>query len=281
MQIDWFTFGAQIVNFLILLALLKYFLYDRIIDAMDERKKTIALQIEEAENKKQEAEQERSSLQEKQKELESDRKKILDRAKKEAEEQREKLVRDAKADVQSLRERWHASVQEERDSFLRELRQQTAQEVYHIVRRVLNDLADADVHEQTTELFMERIRSGGTNGEGLDVKEVAAHEQVDAVTVRSSFDLSSGQRQKLTRIVHEVLGKEIAVDYETESSLIFGISMQVGSSRLEWNAEDYLESLEEKTDAMLKDLESRKDAQQQRKNDQNKEHTDEKHSEEQ
>jgi F-type H+-transporting ATPase subunit b len=39
MGIDWFTLVAQIANFLILVALLKHFLYNRIIKAMDEREK--------------------------------------------------------------------------------------------------------------------------------------------------------------------------------------------------------------------------------------------------
>ena len=36
-MIDWFTVIAQIINFFILLWLLKHFLYKHIIDAMDER----------------------------------------------------------------------------------------------------------------------------------------------------------------------------------------------------------------------------------------------------
>ena len=37
MQIDWFTLLAQIVNFLLLVWLLKHFLYGRVVRAMDER----------------------------------------------------------------------------------------------------------------------------------------------------------------------------------------------------------------------------------------------------
>ena len=41
MTIDWFTFVAQIINFLILVALLKYFLYGRLVAAMDQRQQDI------------------------------------------------------------------------------------------------------------------------------------------------------------------------------------------------------------------------------------------------
>ena len=42
MLIDWFTVVAQVVNFLILVWLLKRFLYKPILDAIDAREKRIA-----------------------------------------------------------------------------------------------------------------------------------------------------------------------------------------------------------------------------------------------
>jgi F-type H+-transporting ATPase subunit b len=42
MLIDWFTVGAQALNFLILVWLLKRFLYKPILDAIDAREKRIA-----------------------------------------------------------------------------------------------------------------------------------------------------------------------------------------------------------------------------------------------
>ena len=41
MHIDWFVFFAQIVNFLLLVFLLKKFLYGRIVKAMDERERKV------------------------------------------------------------------------------------------------------------------------------------------------------------------------------------------------------------------------------------------------
>ncbi len=58
MLIDWFTVFAQIINFLILVFLLKRFLYEPIISAMDEREEKIALRMQAAEQKRNEAEQE-------------------------------------------------------------------------------------------------------------------------------------------------------------------------------------------------------------------------------
>ncbi len=55
MLIDWFTVVAQIVNFLILVWLLKRFLYKPILDALDAREKKIAKELADADLKKTEA----------------------------------------------------------------------------------------------------------------------------------------------------------------------------------------------------------------------------------
>jgi F-type H+-transporting ATPase subunit b len=65
MLIDWFTVGAQVLNFLILVWLLKRFLYKPILHAIDEREKRIAKELADADAKKAEAEKERDEFQHK------------------------------------------------------------------------------------------------------------------------------------------------------------------------------------------------------------------------
>ena len=52
MLFDWFTLIAQLVNFLVLVWLLKRYLYKPILDAIDERENLIASQLHAAEETK-------------------------------------------------------------------------------------------------------------------------------------------------------------------------------------------------------------------------------------
>ena len=52
MLIDWFTVGAQALNFLILILLMKRFLYKPILNAIDGREKRIAKELKDADAKK-------------------------------------------------------------------------------------------------------------------------------------------------------------------------------------------------------------------------------------
>ena len=62
MLIDWFTVGAQALNFIILVWLLKRFLYKPILNAVDAREQRIAAELADADAKRAEAKKERDEL---------------------------------------------------------------------------------------------------------------------------------------------------------------------------------------------------------------------------
>ena len=62
MEVDWFTVIAQILNFLVLVWLLKRFLYKPVLNAIDEREKKIASELEDAAIHKAEARKEKEKF---------------------------------------------------------------------------------------------------------------------------------------------------------------------------------------------------------------------------
>ncbi len=92
MLIDWFTVAAQALNFLILAWLLKRFLYQPILQAIDAREKRIALALADADRKMAEAEQERDAFQIKNEEFARQRDALLIQAVKEAKAERQRLL---------------------------------------------------------------------------------------------------------------------------------------------------------------------------------------------
>src|SRR5665647_1757282 len=78
MQINWFTVIAQIINFLILVWLLKRFLYKPILKAIDEREEKIAAQIKDAEAKDVTAKKEQAEFQKKNETFDKEKKEFID-----------------------------------------------------------------------------------------------------------------------------------------------------------------------------------------------------------
>ena len=92
MRIDWFTGSAQAINFLILVWLMKRFLYKPILDAVDAREKRVATELADAAAKKAEAKMERDDLQHKHDAFDPQRAAVLSKAPEEAAAARQRLL---------------------------------------------------------------------------------------------------------------------------------------------------------------------------------------------
>jgi len=254
MSIDWFTFFAQVINFFILLALLKRFLYDRVVAAMDQREKKIEQRLQEAEQKKQEAELQSASLRKEQKSLVSQKDTLLAQARQQADNEHYKLVQEARHDVDHLKKQWLESLDQEKAAFLSNLRQRTAQEVFNLSRHVFRDLADVAVEDRIVDTFVARLQDGTT-----DTGESLADFVNDGteLTVRSSSESTPAMRRKITDGIHEHLAKGPKIIFETNPELIMGIELRADGRKISWNVDHYLDSVEAKTrEALGTDAES-------------------------
>ena len=153
-MIDWFTIVAQIVNFLILVGLLKYFLYGRVIEAMEKREQVIASSWDEVNLAKEEAQQQRDLAEQHNRELEDQRQEELVRVHEEVEVHRRELTAKVREEVDQVKARWSAAIREESTSFLRDLRRRASEEVFAVARRVLDDLADTELERRIAEKFI-------------------------------------------------------------------------------------------------------------------------------
>ncbi len=244
MLIDWFTVIAQIVNFLILIALLKYFLYGRIIRAMDEREKKIASKMQEAEQEKEAAAREARSFREKKQEIEKKGERMLSQAKEEAEARRSELIQEARDEVANLKTGWQEAIQREKESFIRDFSQMASRQIYAIARRAFEDLADAELEEHAIEVFLTQVRKMKNNERKKFAESIKKAGNV--VTLRSAFVISTNMQKEITSALHEHIADGIKVQYETASELVLGIELMTRGQKIAWSLENYLKTLEEK-----------------------------------
>jgi F-type H+-transporting ATPase subunit b len=241
--INWFTVIAQIVNFLILVFLLKYFLYDRIVKAMDEREQRIQLRLKEAEEKKQEAEQEARSYLEKNRDFDAKREEMLAQAKKEADARRKELTREARQAVTKQRSVWLETIQRDKKSFVQDLRKMAGNQVYTIARKAFRDLADEDVEERTINAFL--VHLNAMSKKTREALATSIKESKNEVIVRSTFEIPAKMREKITGSLHREIADGIQVRYEAASDLIMGVELKIRGHKIAWSLQDYLDTLEE------------------------------------
>ncbi|MGK7874105.1 MAG: ATP F0F1 synthase subunit beta [Xenococcaceae cyanobacterium] len=243
MLIDWFTTAAQIVNFLILVALLKHFLYGPITKAMEKREQRIANLLQEAAAKVEDAQREADLYRQKQQELEDQREALLNRAKQQVEAQRQVLMRQTRAEVDIIQAKWYEAVQREKQTFLQDLRQRAGQQIAMIARRALGDLANVSLEQQIVETFIERLHHLD-NSQLKAIRSSSTTNPKHELVIRSTFTIPPEKRSKLIHAIQEQIGQGVEVKFETISEPICGIELHNHGYKISWNLGHYLKELE-------------------------------------
>jgi F-type H+-transporting ATPase subunit b len=247
--IDWFTVGAQALNFVILVWLMKHFLYKPILDAIDAREKRIATELADADAKKAEAQKERDEFQHKNEEFDQQRTALLSQATDAVKAERQRLLDEARKAADALSAKRMETLRNDARSLNQAISRRTQQEVFAIARKALTDLATTSLEERMSEVFARRLRElDGKAKEGLaDALKTAS----EPALVRSAFDLPADQRAAIQNALNETFSAEIHVRFETAADLVGGIELTTNGQKVAWSIAGYLASLEKGVGELL------------------------------
>lgn len=237
MLIDWFTVIAQIVNFLVLLLLLRRFLYRPILDAMQARERKVAERLESAAQERIRAEEERERYKALTEELRQRQSEKQNQAEEEVEAWRKQALHEARQEVDASSQSWRKSLEQEKEAFATDLRQFAVRQSYAVAEKALRDLADSSLEERLLAQFTSRLEQGE-----IDLEKFKAS---DGLTVRSAFELPGESRKKIADSLQKSLGK-VSLKYEVTPALGAGIELESAAGyQVAWNLNRYLQVLEE------------------------------------
>jgi len=249
MLIDWFTVGAQALNFLILVWLLKRFLYKPILNAVDAREKLIATELSDARAKVTEAQKERDDFQHKNELFDQQRAALFSKATDEAKAERQRLLDEARKAADALSAKRQDGLRSDFDSLGQAVRDRIQSQVFAIARKALSDLATATLEERIGAVFVRRL-------EAMNDKAKAAFGQAlktasEPALVRSAFDLPAEQRAAIQNALNVTFSMEVRLRFETVPDLVGGIELTTNGQKLAWSISDYLTSLEDDVAQLL------------------------------
>lgn len=242
MLIDWYTVGAQIINFVILVWLLKRFLYRPILRAIDAREERIANNLSEAKEIRAKAESEREEFEKKNAKLDRKREERLEQVAEEAKQKRRRLMEAARRAAEQLRDKQIEALRREQENLSQDIVRKTRSEVLAISRQALKDLANQSLETAMTEIFIDRLCTlDEADREQLAEDLAGAREEI---RLRSAFPVPEEQQKRLREALTETLDKKISVHFESAPEIIGGIELVGGGHKLGWSIEEYLQALE-------------------------------------
>jgi len=249
MLIDWFTVVAQVLNFLILVWLMKRVLYKPILAAIDAREVRIAAAIADAEAQKVEATKERDTFQQKNETFDQARASLLVKASDEAEKTADRLLNEARQTAERLLVKRQADLIQEAAQLNQALTLRIHGEVFVLARQVLKDLADVSLEERMCELFINRLRALSEEDKNDLVKALTASN--NPAVVRSAFALPLPQQHALEQAISDIFDTKHAISFDVKPDLINGIELTAHGQTVAWSVTDYLSSLANDIDALI------------------------------
>jgi F-type H+-transporting ATPase subunit b len=251
MKINWFTVIAQVINFLILVWLLRKFLYKPVLDAIDAREKKIVARLQDAKHQQELAQSKESDFTEKNKQFDAQKKELMDKAIADTNQQKEKLMEEVRVSVGELKSKQQKSLENMQETLKRELAQEIQQQVLDISRKVLTDLSSVDLEEQTAKHFISRLDELTTEEKKQFVDAFKAGTK--PVLIQSAFEMQKQQQTAIKNAVDHILGKETEFEFTTVPAVISGIELSANGYKLSWSISAYLDSLQNTISATIKD----------------------------
>jgi F-type H+-transporting ATPase subunit b len=250
MLIDWFTVCAQALNFLILLWLMRRFLYKPILQAIDAREKKIAKELADAATQKSDAQKEHEEFHQKNEQFDNERADLLLRATNEAKSEHDRLMDDARKESDGSRAKAREALISEQNSLAEEITRRTREEVFAIARKTLEDLSSTGLEDRMVDVFVRKLRALD-DGQKAGLKAAFPAES-PAPLVRSAYDLPAPQRTAMQEAVKETLGIDAPITFQTAPDLVSGIELSGNGQKIAWSIGDYLKSLNNGVGELLK-----------------------------
>jgi len=251
--VDWFLLAAQLINFALLLVLLRVFLYKPVLNVMEQREEHLALAWSEAERVQAEAQAEAAELAAARAGMDRERRRRLELVEAEAERLRAGRLREVEAETAAFRASQGEALEEGRKKAVAALQDRSAELLLSELRATLDDLADDDLERRTTAVFARRLREL----EPAHVAELRAAALEAAPVIATAFELGEAQRRELAELVNDVTSTTTPPSFVIDDRLLFGVELTVGAVRVAVSGYERLAALEAGFDQALADLEAR------------------------
>ncbi len=151
------TFVWQVINFLVLLWLLKKYLYGPITEMLDKRSQKVKNDLDEAEKRKKEAEELKEKYKAELKNARNEAGKIIENAESKAKDRAREITEQARKDAEKIKEDKLAEIERAKKEAVTELRDEVAAISLLAAGKIIKEQINREKHEQLIKQYIESL----------------------------------------------------------------------------------------------------------------------------
>jgi len=242
-ELNWSTFILEIINFLVLVWILKRFLYKPVLKIIARRQASIDKTLADARQLHDEAEQLQQQYEGRLADWDKERKQAREKLAEELHADRARKLEELKTTLEQERER--AAVAETRrlaDERL-EMEDAALAQGAQLATQLLKQAAGPELESRLVELAIDELSS--LPEKRLSTLRGSYGQISEGILVSSAYPMPEDQQQRLQKALDKVLGKETALRFEQDDKLLAGVRINIGAWQLAANLRDELKGFAE------------------------------------
>ncbi len=243
MELNWTTFTLEILNFLVLVWVLKRLLYQPILKVIAERKAQILNTLVDAETQRKDAQSLREQYENRQAEWNREKETVQNRMIEEVNAEKTRLLAGLQVSLEQEREKARALEERRLTDLTRQAVDAAIVQGGRFAARLLTRLASAELEAKLVEILLEDLRRIPDERRQA-IRTACAKADVSAI-VTSAHVLSEPQQKSVVEAVQSLLGRPVSCEWREDRDLLAGIRLSLGPWMMGANLQDELKAFSE------------------------------------
>ena len=236
MNFSWWSFALQAANFLILVWLLRRFLFKPVSAIVARRKEEIARGMAEASAEKQKALNLQRDLQAQRAGIEAERQKAIEEQGAQLAAERRKMIDEARAEAEKIRNQAATQLSEERAAATQELFSRTIELAVNLAERLLRELAFPSIEHA----FLTRVLDYLDHLSAPERAVLVSHLGETPLVVTTAHPLDAQEEAQWREQLGKRIGAAAGIKFNSDPALIAGAEITLPSAILRFNWRDAL-----------------------------------------
>jgi F-type H+-transporting ATPase subunit b len=241
LELNWTTFVLEILNFLVLVWLLKHFLYRPVKNVIAKRQQGIEQQLQQADEKQQQAEALQEQYENRLAEWEGEREAARAELQREIEAERQRLQEELEQEIEAKREKAAVLAERQLAEQQRQIEVQALEQGAHFVARLLEAIASPEVQAKLFEHLLEEFKHLPPAQRDA-LQSVVENGKSVSVQVLSAYPLDEADQDRLKEAIEARVPHHPQYDFHTDRKLLAGLRVTVGPWVMHANLHDELKT---------------------------------------
>jgi F-type H+-transporting ATPase subunit b len=241
MKFNFWTLLFQLINFIVLLFILRRILYKPVREIMEKRRGLIEQKVRDAERMENEAKALKSRYDVEMNGLEEQKARLLDKMQREVGEERTKLMTGAREDALSIAARGKAQLQAEKQALEAEIKEHVLESVSIFSSNLMRDVVDETLNEALFRKFIKELERWGP-----ELVQKKGQEETMEVELTAAHPLSDGDLERARESLQRYTAREVTVIGAADPALIAGVRMKAGDDVFDASIAGQIAAVKEK-----------------------------------